>query len=40
MMMSMTVYVDKEGCLASVKGTTSFNSTGSEAEPVPAAVWL
>ena len=31
---SMTVYVDKEGCLASVKGTTSFNSTGSEAEPV------
>ena len=31
---SMTVYMDKEGCLASVKGTTSFNSTGSEAEPV------
>lgn len=31
---SMTVYVDKEGCLASVKGTTSFNSTGSEAEAV------
>lgn len=31
---SMTVYVDKEGCLASVKGTTSFNSTGSETEPV------
>lgn len=34
----MTVYVDLKGCLASVKGTTSFNSTGSEAEPVRAAV--
>ena len=31
---SMTVHVDKEGRLASVKGTTSFNSTGAEAEPV------
>lgn len=31
---SMTVHVDKEGRLASVKGTTSFNSTGAEAELV------
>lgn len=31
---SMTVHVDKEGRLASVKGTTSFNSAGAESEPV------
>lgn len=31
---SMTVHVSKEGRLASVKGTTSFNSAGEETEPV------